>query len=236
MSLRKTQLKLGLFYKLRQVYVFKVIKEINISKSSGLENISSFIVKESFMNLVPEVTHMFNLSVATSTDPDEWKKALAVPIPQTGNLKQVKNYRPISLLPLPGKVLEKLIHTKLSGYLEEGGLLNSVQHGFRKKHSTIHSVALTSYIDTKMDSSMPTLAAFINFRKAFDCVQHSKLASLNLSKTVLSWIKSYPTSSKQRVLTNSTHSAFLNITQGVPQGSVLGPLFYIILTPRCWNY
>ena len=183
------------FTKLKEVDVYKVVKEINISKSSGIENDRNYIVKESFLGLMPEVTHMLNLSVNSAIYPEECKKALVIPIPKMGNLKQVKNYRPISLLPLPGKVLEKLIHSQLSGYLEETGKLNNVQHGFRKNHSTIHSAGqLTSYINTKMDTAIPTLDAFIDFRKAFDCVQHSvlldKLSCLNLSWTVLSWVRS----------------------------------------------
>ena len=94
--------------KLREVDVYKVVKDINISKSSGLDNISSFIIKEAFKILSPEVTYMYNLSVETSIFPSAWKEALIVPIPKSGNLTKVQNYRPISLLPLPGKILEKL--------------------------------------------------------------------------------------------------------------------------------
>ena len=85
--------------------VFRVVKEINVSKSSGLEHFSSFIVKELFGALIPEVTHMYNLSIKKSIFPAAWKSALVVPIPKAGDLTNVKNYRPILLLPLPGKFL-----------------------------------------------------------------------------------------------------------------------------------
>ena len=111
--------------------VLKIIKEINVSKSSGLDNVSSFIIKEAF-GILPEVTFMFNLSIRTSKFPNAWKRALVVPIPKSGNLTKVQNYRPISLLPLPGKILEKLIHQQLSGYLEMEALLSNSQYGFRK--------------------------------------------------------------------------------------------------------
>ena len=91
--------------------------------------------------LSPEITFLMNLSISTSTFPSAWKEALVIPIPKSGNLTQVKNYRPISLLPLPGKVLEKLVHGQLSNYLESEHLLSENQH------STIHSVAeLTIYV------------------------------------------------------------------------------------------
>ena len=134
---------------------------------------------------------------------------------------------------LPGKILEKLVHKQLSDYLEGESLLIEAQHGFRKGHSTIHSIAhVARYVNTKMDSRKCTLAAYIDFRKAFDCVQHSvlieKLDSLNFDESVVRWVTSYLTNRKQRVYANGTYSTLLPITQGVPQGWVLGPLFYII--------
>ena len=90
--------------------VYKIVKEINVSKSSGLEHFSSFVIKELFEALIPVITHMYNLSIEKSVFPSAWKWALVVPIPKSGDLTNDTNYRPISLLPLPGKILEKLIH------------------------------------------------------------------------------------------------------------------------------
>ena len=219
------------FSEVSQTDVWKTVREINISKSSGLDNVSSYVIKEAFSNLIPEVTFMLNLSIRRSSFPNVWKKALVIPIPKQGNLTKVQNLRPISLLPLPGKILEKLVHRQLSFYLEGESLLVDEQHGFRRNHSTIHAVAqVTNYVNRKLDSGLPTIAVFIDFKKAFDCVQHSmllsKLAKLNLCEGVIAWVKSYLTNRKQRVLANETYSNFLEVTQGVPQGSVLGPLFY----------
>ena len=139
----------GLGY-IREADVYKTVKEINVSKSSGLEGVSSFIIKEAFQVLIQEVTFLMNLSTSTSVFPAAWKEALVIPIPKTGNLTQVKNYRPISLLPLPGKILEKLVHGQLSMHLEQRHLLSENQHGFRKQHSTIHSIAqFTNYVNSK---------------------------------------------------------------------------------------
>ena len=223
----------GVLDEVGELEVYNVIKSINVSKSSGLENVSSYIVKEAFGILTPIITRMYNLSIKFSKFPDSWKKALVVPIPKAGNLNKVKNYRPISLLPLPGKILEKLIHQQLTNHLEEKAFLADEQHGFRKNHSTLHSISqVTDFINKKMDSRTPTLAAFIDFRKAFDCVQHpvlmNKLSQLNLDDSVLDWVRSYLSDRDQRVLANGVYSSALTVTQGVPQGSVLGPLFYII--------
>ena len=216
-----------------QAEVYKVIKGINVSKSLGLDDVSSFIVKEAFTILLAQITHLFNLSLHTSIFPKDWKGALVIPIPKTGNLSNVQNYRPISLLPLPGKLLEKLVHAQLSSHLDNINFLTDNQHGFRKQHSTIHSIAqITKFINTKMDKGQVTLAAFIDFRKAFDCVQHpillDKLSCTGLGNNALKWFESYLTGRRQRVLANNVHSQYQVVTQGVPQGSVLGPLFYII--------
>ena len=212
--------------------VFDIVKTVNVSKSSGLDNVSSFVVKTAFKVLLPEITRMFNMSIRTMLYPNTWKKALIIPIPKTGNLNKVQNFRPISLLSLPGKIMEKLIHKQLSAHLESQNLLTSIQHGFRKGHSTVHSVAqVTNFISRKIDSKILTVAAFIDFKKAFDCVQHSvlldKLETLEVGDEMLGWVQSYLRERKQRVLANGTYSSHQNITQGVPQGSVLGPLLYI---------
>ena len=216
-----------------QAEVLKIIRSINISKSSGLTDISSFVIKEAFLVCICQITHLFNLSLSTSTFPVAWKKALVIPIPKTGDLTKVQNYRPISLLPLPGKILEKLVHKQLSMYFETNYILFKWQHGFREGHSTMHSVVqLTNYISAKIDSGLPVLATYIDFRKAFDCVQHptliNKLSQTGLHQSVIDWVQSYLTNRKQRVLANGPLSRFQTIKQGVPQGSILGPLFYII--------
>ena len=213
--------------------VFKTVKNINVSKSSGIDNLSSFLLKQAFSILLPELTFLFNLSLDKAIFPEQWKKALVIPIPKSGNLTSVQNYRPISLLPLPGKILEKLVHTQISNFLEENSLLTDKQHGFRKSHSTVHSVSqFVNYVNTNLDVKKVTLAAFIDFRKAFDCVQHGtlleKLCLMGLDLSVVQWVQSYLNNRKQRVLANNVYSGFQTITQGVPQGSVLGPLFYIL--------
>ena len=156
--------KFGLGY-VRESEVFRIIKEINTSKSSGLNGVNSTVVKEAFKSLTPEITFMMNLSIRTAVYPNAWKEALVIPIPKSGNLTQVQNYRPISLLPLPGKIMEKLVHGQLSSHLEQQHLLSDSQHGFRKQHSTVHSIAqFTNFVNCKIDRN-PHVSYFYRFPK-----------------------------------------------------------------------
>ena len=153
-------------HKVLEADILRLVADINISKSSGLNNVSSFVLKEAFKILISEVTFMYNLSIHYSRFPTAWKQALVIPIPKAVNSAMVQNYRPISLLPLPGKILEKLVHQQLSNYIEMDEHLAEEPHGFRKGHSKMHAVAqLSNYIDKKLDSRKTTLVAYIDFKK-----------------------------------------------------------------------
>ena len=156
-----------------------------------------------------------------------------VSIPKTGDLTNVNNYRPISLLPTPGKILEKIVHAQIEEYIEDEELLSNHQYGFRKQHSTIHAVSqLLNHVFTNFNNSISTVALFIDFRKAFDCLQYPillrKLRSLNLSQQVLDWLKNYLTDRTQITTANGVNSESKTVKQVVPQGLILGPLLYII--------
>ena len=208
-------------------------RAINTVKSSALNNISSNIVKLVVPVLADQFAHLFNCSIEQSIFPQKWKEATVVPIPKPGDRTQISNYRPISLLPLPGKILEKIIHSQLSSQLESAHVLSECQHGFRKRHSTSHAFyQLINQIYTNNDKGFPTLAVFIDFKKAFDCVQHkqllNKIKSLNTGQKLVNWSTDYLDNRKQKVLANNELSSVQTITNGVPQGSILSPLYYII--------
>ena len=116
-----------------------------------------------------------NKSIELHKFPDEWKKATVIPLPKINNPKQVSNFRPISLLPLPGKIIEKLLHSQLINHLENNSLLNSKQNGFRKFHITSDTVFKLCYdLSTGMNKKHHTAAVFVDFAKAFDSINHVK--------------------------------------------------------------
>ena len=165
--------------------------------------------------------------------PDHFKEATVIPIPKPGNLTKVNNYRPISLLPSPGKIIEKVVHNRLAGHLEKYEILNNHQYGFRKERSTTHAITeLLNQLNLNLNKRTPTVALYIDFRKAFDCLQYpiliTKLETLGLHKSIIDWIRDYLQNRIQRVRANSTLSEPGTMRQGVPQGSILGPLLYII--------
>ena len=111
----------------------KLCNDININKSSAIDNISSKILKIAFLSLRKQMTYLFNLSFNTGKIPDKWKSATVTPLPKDGGLTQCTNYRPISQLPLPGKIMENLVHNRITNFFDTHNVFNPNQGGFRKK-------------------------------------------------------------------------------------------------------
>ena len=156
--------------------VLKVINDINISKSSSLKHVSSKVFKDAVLSMPTRFTRILNLAFKNSNIPNKWKIATVTPLPKSGDLTNVSNYRPISQLPIPGKILERLIHNNISQHLENNNILTEIQGGYRKSCSTLDTISkLTNDILRERNSGRATMAAFIDTKKAFDCVNYSIL-------------------------------------------------------------
>ena len=213
--------------------VIKHVKEINIYKSSGLPNINSRLLKDGVMALIDQFTFVLNLSLKTGIVPDTWKLGTITPIPKSGALNDVNNIRPISLTALPGKLLERHVHTQLVSFLEENNLLYENQGGFRKNKSTTQTVHhLINQIANAKNDDKYSLAVYLDISKAFDSINHDlllqKLYKIGIRGMGLKWLQNYMYDRKQVVVNGGQESSKQTIICGVPQGSILGPLLFII--------
>ena len=185
--------------------LIKEIDNIEIYKSSGLHNISSRILKDVWTISPILLLDIINKLLKTGNFPEDWKHGTVIPIPKVANPHLVNDLRPITLLPLPGKIMERLIHNKVYPYLEENNILASNQNGFRKQHGTTDTIfKFISHVIDNMNDKKVTIAVFIDFKKAFDTLNHQiliqKLGKLNLSENLQKWFRAYLTNRSQVTL------------------------------------
>ena len=219
--------------KIIEGYVFDFVREINICKSSGFKEISSKCLRDALLVLIPQLSYIFELAIKTGIFPDKWKIATIVPIFKGGNKEDVANYRPVSLLPVTGKIFEKILHYQLVNFLDDNDFLSDKQNGFRKDRSTLGSIVnFTSDIFEAINDRKFIVAAFIDLKKAFDTVNHKilleKLFLAGIKGKLLNLLSNYLTNRYQKTISNGNLSELNKITCGVPQGSILGPLFFLI--------
>ena len=212
--------------------VWKQVKKISIHKSTAITNINGKLLKDCLLHTLPQLTHLFNKIIQTNRIPQSWKESIVVPLHKGGDKSNINNYRPISLLPTPVKILEKLIGTKIVSFLEEAKLFNPNQGGFRRKMSTGDTIfQLLKYCYFHLNNRNPVHLIFYDLTKAFDTVDHHlllyKLKNFKLYN-IIPLIQNYLYNRKQITIANGILSDKRNITCGVPQGSILGPLLFLL--------
>ena len=215
--------------------VLRLIRDLDPKKAGGSDNISVHMIKICDASVVEPLCLIFEKSLDTGTYPSAWKEANIVPIHKKGSRQNKINYRPISLLPIFGKIFEKVLFDEIYQHLCENGLLVQQQSGFRPGDSTINQLLSITQNIYKAFEACPTLetrAVFLDLSKAFDRVWHKgllyKLKCNGVNGNLFTLIESYLTDRKQRVVLNGKCSEWAPICAGVPQGSVLGPLFFLI--------
>lgn len=215
--------------------VLEVVRKMKSKNSSGHDEISTNLVKQSVQNIIIPLTHMINTSLTHGIFPKNLKIAKVIPIYKSNDQKDIKNYRPISLLPAFSKIYEKIVFNKLFKYLDSQGLFYKHQYGFRPNHSTIHPLLHLINDFAQSNNQIPkkyTLAILCDLSKAFDVINREilmeKLQYYGIRGLVGNWLLSYLSDRYQYVKIDNFESKISEVEYGVPQGSILGPLLYLI--------
>ena len=220
--------------------IIKIVKGLK-SNSFGVDNINTFMLKLIITRTSSVITDIINTSFEQKVFPDKWKKALIKPIPKIDFPIKESDFRPISLLCTLSKIIEKLANRQICAYLNKHNLLDPYQSAYKPNHScTTAHLKITEDILEALDDSEVSLLVLLDFSKAFDTVNHrlllEKLTILGFQKDSLDWIKSYLSNRQQKVITDTDKSDWSNISNGVPQGSILGPLLFSILVQDIRQY
>lgn len=216
----------------KQDEVKKIIVELK-DGAAGEDGITSVGLKCVVDYIAEPLTHMANMSFSQGVFPNEMKKAMVSPLYKAKDPMSFSNYRPISLLSTFSKVLEKLMYKRLLDFLNKFKILNKFQFGFRNNHSTYMAlIVLLENLLNALEKGESAVGIFLDFQKAFDTVNHEilleKLEIYGIRGLALSWFASYLTNRSQCVIYNGCESNHRCIKCGVPQGSILGPLLFLI--------
>ena len=212
------------------------IRKIIISlknKKGGNDDLHARILKHIVDYIVEPIVYIINLSIDTSTFPDHFKIAEVVPVYKAKEKYNPTNYRPISLISNLAKIFERILHNRIIKFFLKSKVIAENQYGFMKNKGTKDAIAyLTDYVVKNLDARQCTAAVMLDFSKAFDTVQHvmllEKLEFYGIRGKSLELVKNYLTNRYQYVKVNDCKSKLKEIKIGVPQGTILGPLFFIV--------
>ena len=209
------------------------IKKLRSNSACGPDNVSAKLLKMAGEAIVPSLFTVLNSSITTSKVPDMWKSAKITAIYKKEDETDKTNYRPISLLCLPGKILESSVASSMTSHIEENGLNSKHQWAYRKGSSTILLlITMTERWRRALDNRQVVGVVFVDLRKAFDSISHPlllvKLQELGIAGKLWLWIKDYLSNRKQTTTVNGHDSKTMHVEFGVPQGSVLGPTLFAL--------
>ena len=213
--------------------VLDAISNLKNSMSRTPDNVPTIFIKKVSKVLAKPLAILFNLSLKKGKIPKFWKLALVVPIFKKGETNKTTNYRPISLTSLLCRILEKIIHRKITTYLINNNLLSEHQHGFIFKRSTLTQQLYFFNKLTKLHKEKtPCHTIYIDFSKAFDKISHNKLLYVlnyfKINAKTINWINDFLSGRSQQTIVEEHLSDSCLVTSGVPQGSVLGPLLFVL--------
>ena len=213
--------------------VIKQLTSLKPNKASGPDQIPPWFLKEYAHEIGPILTLIYQASIDSGIVPSRWKYANVCGVFKGGQKSNPCNYRPISLTCIASKVLEHIVHSHVMKHVDSHRILTDVQHGFRAKRSTVTQLIITIHDLVKtIQDNKSVHAAILDFSKAFDKVPHQrllrKLEYYGIRENLLKWLESFLIGRTQLVICHGSQSKSVMVTSGVPQGTVLGPLLFLL--------